>query len=996
MPCQSFDGYSSKLPPMYTSTPSKGYGVALPPAKPFFGLPFPSTLIMRNTGWQGLSIFLMLFVTGNLLAQESRIAARIAERADRFAALPVSSLPEWLPGSDVRTEGLTLALEDASFYRVLPETLRRFREEKHAELRIALPVRERQDQVLRLMRATVVTPSFQVLTATGGDHAFPYQAGEAYWGVVEGDPGSLVALYLAGDELMGILRMNGRSYTFGKVEGRMDGLHVLYADEQLRHQPAVNCHVDDESMTIGSGEEEADLRQGPGNCVRMYIEVDNDIYNGKGGVQQAADYVLGAFSQVAILYANESIDFVINELLVWNVADPYTGPSTSNYLTQFRNYQNGNYNGDLAHLVGYNGGGGIAYLDVLCNSYYGVGYSAITASYQQVPTYSWTVMVLTHEIGHNLGSPHTHACAWNGNNTAIDGCGPQAGYSEGCTAPLPENGGTVMSYCHLIGGVGINLNNGFGPQPGDRIRNRVYNASCLSDCGPAILHDAGITTVVQPVGQTCEDQLQPLVELTNFGSETLTSVNIHYQVDNGLISSAGWNGSLAAGGTLEVPLPAIAYSAGWHTFRAWTSQPNGQSDQDPSNDESASAFEYVPGGCDCYPATGALDPNPLTHTGSNQSTASMTLPLGAKDVAFTIANLNAKLWGSYSSRFNDRVTVTFVDGNGAGQSYGTFLGNQASSVQISISGFVQSVTVALSNDLNNGYKGTLSVSFSPVSYCNTIEPCLDEDGDGVCDEDDLCPGFNNNWIGTPCDDGNYCTDNDVYTPQCTCEGEAKPGCEPCLNPLTSQFSPNPRTHKGSGSSSSTLVFPAGNNNVLFTVSNLNARTSGGTSKRFIDRVLVTWVNGNGITQTYGVFNGDQVSSFEVWIPGAVQSVTVSLSDGYDGYTSTTLSVSMSPVTSCGPDQEPLEGATPEMTQDILVYPNPASSDLFVRLGEGHQSARIRIYNALGVTMGDFQVGREALWQWVLPATGVSGQWIYVSVQKDGQSPVVFPVMVAGR
>ncbi len=951
---------------------------------------------MRKTGWNGLGVLLMLLVSANLMGQESRIAARIAERADRFEAMPVSSLPEWLPGSDVRTEGLTLALEEASFYRVLPETLRRFREEKHAELRIALPVRERQDQVLRLMRATVVTPSFQVLTATSNDKAFPYQPGEAYWGVVEGDPGSLVALYLAGDELMGILRMNGRSYTFGKVEGRMDGLHVLYADEQLRHQPSVNCHVDDESLTIGSGEDEADLRQGPGNCVRMYVEVDYDIYNGKGGVQQAADYVLGAFSQVAILYANESIDFVINELLVWNVADPYTGPSTSNYLTQFRNYQNGNYNGDLAHLVGYNGGGGIAYLDVLCNSYYGVGYSAITASYQQVPTYSWTVMVLTHEIGHNLGSPHTHACAWNGNNTAIDGCGPQAGYSEGCNAPLPENGGTVMSYCHLIGGVGINLNNGFGPQPGDRIRNRVYNASCLSDCGPAILHDAGITTVVQPVGQTCEDQLQPLVELTNFGSETLTFVNIHYQVDNGPISSAGWNGSLAAGASLEVPLPAIAYSAGWHTFRAWTSQPNGQTDQDPSNDESSSAFEYVPGGCDCYPATGALDPNPLTHTGTGQSTATLTLPLGAKDVAFTIADLNAKLSGSNSSRFNDRVTVTFVDGNGAGQSYGTFLGSQASSVQISIAGFVQSVTVALSNDLNNGYKGTLSVSFSPVSYCNTIEPCLDEDGDGVCDEDDLCPGFNNNWIGTPCDDGNYCTDNDVYTTQCICEGEAKPGCEPCPNPLTSYFSPNPLNHKGSGSSSSTRVFPAGNTNVLFTVSNLNARTSGGTSKRFIDRVLVTWVDGNGISQTYGVFNGDQVSSFEVWIPWTVQSVTVSLSDGYDGNTSTTLSVSMSPVTSCGPEQEPLEEATPEMTQDLLVYPNPATSDLFVRLGEGHQSARIRIYNALGVTMGDFQVGREALWQWVLPATGVSGQWIYVSVHKDDRPPVIFPVMVAGR
>jgi hypothetical protein len=178
-------------------------------------------------------------------------------------------------------------------------------------------------------------------------------------------------------------------------------------------------------------------------------------------------------------------NLVVNEMFVWDTTDPFTGPSTSNYLDQFQAYLNGNFNGDLAHLVGYGGGGGVAYLDVLCSPFYGIGYSGINSTYSNVPTYSWTVEVLTHEIGHNLGSPHTHACAWNGNNTAIDGCGPAAGYSEGCNGPLPVSG-TIMSYCHLIGGVGINFNNGFGPQPGDLIRNRVYNSSCLTTCGPPI------------------------------------------------------------------------------------------------------------------------------------------------------------------------------------------------------------------------------------------------------------------------------------------------------------------------------------------------------------------------------------------------------------------------------------------------------------------------------------------------------------------------------
>ncbi|MBK6930901.1 MAG: T9SS type A sorting domain-containing protein [Saprospirales bacterium] len=233
---------------------------------------------------------------------------------------------------------------------------------------------------------------------------------------------------------------------------------------------------------VSDGAVAQDRSTGPDNCVRMYMEADYTIFQNKGSVAAATTYIESFFSQVALLYANESVNMVLNELLVWDVADPYTGPSSSNYLYQFRDALAGVYNGDLAHLVGFTGGGGIAYVDVLCNSYYGVGYSGINTTYSNVPTYSWTVEVVTHEIGHNLGSQHTHACAWNGNNTAIDGCGPAAGYSEGCNAALPT-AGTIMSYCHLVSGVGIDLNLGFGPQPGDRIRNEVYNAACLAACG---------------------------------------------------------------------------------------------------------------------------------------------------------------------------------------------------------------------------------------------------------------------------------------------------------------------------------------------------------------------------------------------------------------------------------------------------------------------------------------------------------------------------------
>lgn len=151
----------------------------------------------------------------------------------------------------------------------------------------------------------------------------------------------------------------------------------------------------------------------------------------------------------------------------------------------FTDRLNGNFDGDLAHLISYEGGGGIAYVGVLCSPWYGTGYSGLSTTFSEAPTYSWTVSVMAHEIGHNLNSDHTHACSWGPNgNEAIDCCGAYSGYNEcsnGCHAEeFPPNGGTIMSYCHL--NHYINLAHGFGPEPSERMRNHIANASCLSTC----------------------------------------------------------------------------------------------------------------------------------------------------------------------------------------------------------------------------------------------------------------------------------------------------------------------------------------------------------------------------------------------------------------------------------------------------------------------------------------------------------------------------------
>ncbi len=49
-----------------------------------------------------------------------------------------------------------------------------------------------------------------------------------------------------------------------------------------------------------------------------------------------------------------------------------------------------------------------------------------------------------------------------------------------------------------------------------------------------------------------------------------------------------------------------------------------------------------------------------------------------------------------------------------------------------------------------------------VSACDT-------DGDGVCDDFDLCPFLDDAIVGDPCDDGNPGTTGEIVTPSCNCE-----------------------------------------------------------------------------------------------------------------------------------------------------------------------------------------------------------------------------------
>lgn len=377
---------------------------------------------------------------------------------------------------DALREGTVLAINQENINKVLNE--------KPSRLSLPIPDAVKGRVELELIKVDLLTDDFTVVTSTSKEKAVKYTPGVHYRGIVKGDDYSLAAISVFGNEVMGFYNTyEATNNVIGRLGGKNPkGDHILYSDKDLKADFDFTCSTKDDGKVVPINDLQ-DAEAVAGACVRIYVEADYDIFQNKGSVANATDYITGVFNQSATLYANDGIPISLSQVFVWNSPSPYTGTSSSTLLSQFQQNRN-SFNGDIGHLVAFRGNGGIAAgFNAFCNSNIDNRqcFSGIYSTYSNVPTYSWTVMVFTHEMGHLMGSRHTHACVWNGNGTAIDGCYTPEG---SCSRPgNPSNGGTIMSYCHLVSGVGINLNNGFGPQPKNVILNRFNSATCLQDCG---------------------------------------------------------------------------------------------------------------------------------------------------------------------------------------------------------------------------------------------------------------------------------------------------------------------------------------------------------------------------------------------------------------------------------------------------------------------------------------------------------------------------------
>ncbi len=348
-------------------------------------------------------------------------------------------------------------------------------------IEIEIPLKSSSKTIV-FEKTNILTPDYQLYTSSGKtlNTSRKYSF---YHGSVVGNPKSKATMIFYNDELSISIFDGEGHYEINKDNSLYRGYftHDLIEpnernwDCELIEDPLANSSNDIiQSRSILNSE-----------CVTVFFEIDHNMYTKLGSDVAATEaWFLNLMLKVSIFYIEHNVPLNISAIQVWDTVDPYVSTTTtSTMLSLFRNTvrNNPNFNGRLAHLIsGRWLGGGIAYLNSLCSTSLNVAVSTSISGFDNpFPNYSWDVMVVAHEIGHNMGSPHTHSCSWNGNNTAIDGCGSIEGSCPDPGPPPASEGGTIMSYCHL-NAVGINFENGFGPQPGALIENKFITAPCVT------------------------------------------------------------------------------------------------------------------------------------------------------------------------------------------------------------------------------------------------------------------------------------------------------------------------------------------------------------------------------------------------------------------------------------------------------------------------------------------------------------------------------------
>lgn len=478
------------------------------------------------------------------------------------------------------------AVDDAKIVDINTDAVRNIVSSKPEKLSLRIPVDNRYYDV-SLNRFDILTPDAKIVGGTtNGDRSVKDNLNfVSYTSDLYDKSVPLFVFSFYDNEMSAIVVSGDETYVLAKLDvSDPNSDYIMFQSTKVKIHNDFKCGTESleipqqiQDMQKNLTGQQVDFATSDIRTARIAVESDYETFVFYGGTLNATNYILRLMSPVSAIYVRDvNVKLVVTYLRVWETsADPYPDANSSNtLLNAFKDYWNANMSSvsrNLAHMITTRPGGlgGIAWVNVLCASpTNGLGYafSDIDGTFNPIPAYSWDVMVVAHETGHNFGSPHTHSCTWPGG--PIDSCYAVEGNCY--TGPAISRVGTIMSYCHLNGS--ISLTKGFGPLPTQLIRQRAESAPCLTS-------STGYLVAMPNGGEIFRVGNNTLIV---WGTSFTGTVDIEYTTNNGTNWSTIQNNVDASLRNIDWAIPSLNATTTQARVRVFQSGNPGNGDQSDS------------------------------------------------------------------------------------------------------------------------------------------------------------------------------------------------------------------------------------------------------------------------------------------------------------------------------------------------------------------------------------------------------------------------------
>ena len=397
----------------------------------------------------------------------------------------------------------------------------------------------------------VLSQDARVLAATpSGDKPIATPAHVMLTGELQGASTSRVFLAAFDTHVTGIIEIDQpgglRRFVISPdtvIEGRMAAsiVHEVALNAETNEGCSADALPDYQRRAdsiLATYEEQTRIEKSEGNnqsatvhALQLALECDFAYYRKhESSLAFSAQYALTLAGACSAVYQRDAnVILQVPFLRVWTYEDPYVG-DIGERLRNTRNYWLANMqhvNRAVTCLLSGSGGGGLAWVGVLCAGF-GFNVSGVNGQVNfPANGYVWDITVTAHELGHNIGSSHTHNCGWN---PPIDSCW----YAEGgCYDHILPQRGSIMSYCHLQYTGSASL---FHPRVASLFNRVLDDNPCVVEYEP-IAHDTDVAVVditVVPTGSVLlpDAGFRPTAIIRNQGKVDLDTITVSYRITN--------------------------------------------------------------------------------------------------------------------------------------------------------------------------------------------------------------------------------------------------------------------------------------------------------------------------------------------------------------------------------------------------------------------------------------------------------------------------------